>query len=218
LNGRKFWMRGEKREAEIKKQKTERKKKGGKFLNEGRISSVEKRETERGEQKKKREEEDLFERQRRESQNGREERKTETGVSARRRRTVPHPLKPPQRRATVTLPSSSPPAETVLPVGNNTVRNRRRKQKQRRTELKKKKTQRRKGRKGDHRPSHSPGRRHQHVHEAAAERGKNISDRRKHQRSKGEEANGEAIYRRVKSFHKSTCFLTLVYVHKSIIK
>jgi hypothetical protein len=75
LNGRKFWMRGEKREAEIKKQKTERKKKGGKFLNEGRISSVEKRETERGEQKKKREEEDLFERQRRESKNGREEEK-----------------------------------------------------------------------------------------------------------------------------------------------
>jgi hypothetical protein len=71
--------------------------------------------------------------------------------------------------ATVALPSSSSPAAIILLVDNSTLRSRRRKQKQKRTELKKK-TQRRKERKADHRPSHSPGRRRQHLREAAAER------------------------------------------------
>jgi len=67
-------------------------------------------------------------------------------------------------------PPASSPAATALPVDNNIVRSKRRKQKQRRTGLKKKNTEKRKKKGADHRPSHSPGRHHQHLHKAAAER------------------------------------------------
>ena len=59
------------------------------------------------------------------------------------------------------------------------------------------KTQRRRGRKADHRPRHSPGRRHQHLHEAAAEREERCWQRE--QRKQRKKSSAETAGRRKKA-------------------